>query len=103
MKRNVHLITVLSVFIAMLVAGCSGNGSQHRDGSISIARFEQLLFDTPQDQMSAKLSEFSDVFPSPLLTLYPDDPMFMSNIEGFVADSIVRDIYNITKKRFGTL
>lgn len=97
-KRNAGTIAI--VLALLLFVGC---GSKSPVNGIEIVRYEKLLFETQPQEMHAALKTFASENATPLLTIYPDDPGFMKEIEGFVADPVVRDIYNITNKRYGDL
>lgn len=97
-RRNAGTIAI--VLALLLFVGCRDKSS---DNDIEIVRYEKLLFETPQQEMSAALKTFASENPTPLLTLYPDDPNFLKQIEEYVADPVVKDIYAITTKRYGDL
>lgn len=95
MLKKRHLL----VLVSFIIGACSGS---HRDGTeLTILRYDRVLFETPAAQLPDSLKAFK--FPSPLLANYPDDPVFLANVEGFVNDSIVQSIYEITQKRYGNL
>lgn len=99
-SRNTLLLSLLAL---MLLVSCSSRETRHQEGNISILRFDQLLFETPAAQLADSLQAFQNRFRSPLLTIYADDPQFMQQMQGFLGDSIVRDIYRITKQRYPQL
>lgn len=93
-------------FITMALAGVLLLAACHRtpDEAVPLHRFEKVLFDTPADQLPARLAEAkSGEFGTDLLTLYPDDPAFMEMLAGFVQDPVMRDIYRITDSLFGDM
>lgn len=94
----------LSVLLTLAVACLiSCNSSSHSLHQVKIQRFEQTLFDTPNDQLQAKLRQFATNYNSPLLPIYPDDQLYMSQLSQFISDPTVRDIYDITRQQYPDL
>lgn len=102
MKKILKILTYSVLFATILVA-CNGKKNQGHTDGIEFLRYEQILFDTPANDMPQRLSEFGKQFSSPLLNIFPDDPAFMEQLHGFTSDSIVRAIYNITNSRYNDL
>ncbi|MBO7490192.1 MAG: hypothetical protein J6T88_07950 [Bacteroidales bacterium] len=98
--RNVFIYSLL---ITLVLAGCKGKDRRHNEGDISIKRFEQILFETPTNKLPDALIAFTTEFKSPLLNIYPDNPQYMAQLNDFIADSTVRDIYRITNGKFENL
>lgn len=85
---------------ALMLAACH----QTPDEAVPLHRFEKVLFDTPVDQLPARLAEAkSGEFKTDLLTLYPEDPAFLEMLAGFVQDPVMRDIYRVTDSVFGDM
>ena len=68
-----------------------------------ILRFDQLLFETPTNQLDPALRTFCKDYPSPLLHIYPDDAYFMQQLQDFVHDSTMQEVYSITRQRYRDL
>ena len=102
MKKLQNLF-IYSLLAICLLAGCKGTNERHNDGDITIERFEQTLFDTPADQLQQALRDFKTKFNSPLLNIYPDDQLYMSQLADFMSDSTVRDIYRISDRQYHSL
>ena len=96
MRSNKAKILILAA--VMLLASCKQHGSP-----VSILRVDKLLFETPQQELPAKLAEVRQQFPSPFLHIYPNDPEYLELLQGFVSDSTMRQIYQITESRYGKL
>lgn len=103
MRKTFQNLFVVSFLCLMAFAGCHQRNQQHKEGDIEIARFEKVLFDTPTEQLREQLALFRAEYPSPLLNIYPDDPNFMAQLTGFISDSTMRSIYDITRQHFGNL
>lgn len=101
--RNLFIFSFLCLSILIACKGGNQQPRQHREGDIEIARFEEVLFDTPVDQLRERLTEFHTKYPSPLLNIYPDNANFMAQLQGFIADSAMRSIYGITHQHYGDL
>lgn len=102
MKKTFKIL-FCSLLSAIVLAACSGKSHRGDATGITFCRFEQALFDTPADNLPQALQSFQAKFNSPLLNIYPDDPQFVSQIEGFVSDPTVRDIYALTDQRYHNL
>ena len=90
---------IIITLILVGLASC-GRGSNKE---IEILRFEQVLFETPAEQLPAELQKFDEQYRSPLLPIYADDANYMSQLGQFIADPTVRDIYEITNKQYSDL
>lgn len=100
-RRNLFIITLLALLIA---TGCRGSQDGGNNGEgVHFERFEQVLFDTPADQLPQRLADFRSAFPSPLLNIYPEQADFMAQLRGFIADSVIENIYRITQRRYKDL
>ena len=102
MKPTIKIIT-LNLLALTLFFSCNRSGNHHRDNDIEIQRYESVIFDTPDEQLETALRQFAVTFNSPLLHNYPDDEEFMSMLYGFKSDSMVCNIYKITKNRYNDL
>jgi len=94
---------IFSLMPVMLLLSCNRQNSSHREGDITIHRYEEVMFNTPDAEMADSLRSFAKRFKSPLLNIYPDNENFMSELLGFVSDNLVRDIYRITSHRYNNL
>ncbi|MCR4828942.1 MAG: hypothetical protein K5864_05710 [Bacteroidales bacterium] len=103
-KRNIIIFSLLSVISALTLVSCKeGKTSSSKEG-VSILRYEETLFATPADQLGTALNDFSMQFQSPLLPpVYPNDPQYMADLQGFLNDSVVHDIYVRTHQRYADL
>ena len=97
MKRVSFL--VFSFYLLVVLAGCSHTPSQ----PVPLHRLEQVMFTAEPAQLQQVLKERQSEFSTPLLTLYPDDPAFMQQVEGFVADPVVRRLYELVDSTFGDM
>lgn len=96
---------LIKSFLLTIAVAClaSCNSGSHYSNHVGIHRFEQLLFDTPADQLPSRLRQFASTYTSPLLPIYPDDQLYMSQLSQFIADPTVRDIYDITQQQYPDL
>lgn len=98
------VIVAFAALTAMFcLSACKGDSDSHRSGDIELLRFEQILFETPEKELPKALAKFDESYKSPLLIIQPNDPMFMTQLVGFVADPIVREIYDATNHRYKNL
>ena len=104
-KRTLsHLSKVFFAALCLAVAACGGgNKNNRKEGDLQFLRLERVIMDTPADQLHDALQDFRTQFPSPLLTIVPDDPTFMRYAEDYRADSIMRHIDKTVKQRYGDL
>ena len=102
-RRKLISLLSISVMAAMMLLSCGGKAQRHEEGNIEIQRFDRVLFETPVSELRGAVQTFAASFRSPLLTLYPDDPQFMLQLQDFMSDSTVRDIFRITSRRYPTL
>ena len=94
-----HATTCLCIIVTLLtLSGCGGKGEE-----VKFRRFEQLLFETPADQLATEMKAHEAEYRSELLVLYPDDPEFMQMTQEYVADPVMRDIYHITDSLYRDL
>lgn len=92
-------LLVLGLVLAMALTGCKPTPSE----AVPVHRLEKVLFETPAPQLQSQLKAHADEFNTPLLTLYPDDPAFMQQLEGFVADPVIRRLYTLVDSTFGDM
>ena len=95
MKR---LLSSLPLMFGLLLAACS-----HQGEPVKINRFEQLLFETPANQLHDALLHDSVFRSTPLLNCQPDDPDYMAYLRTFVSDPDMRYIYHKTDSLYHDL
>lgn len=78
-------------------------GNKARDNQVEFNRFEQLLFDTPLVQLQQVLTKEKTSYQCELLNVYPEDEEYMSMLEGFVTDPVMRDVYHVTDSLYHDL
>ena len=94
-----HLCTPLHFLIlCLLLASCG-----HQTVPVHINRFEQLLFNTPADQLRNALVHDSATYNSPLLNCYPDDPEYMAMLSDFVSHPNSQYIFHKTDSLYHDL
>lgn len=93
-----NIATVALAAATLLLAGCKGGTAD-----VKFNRFEQVLFDTPTEQLGKKLAEVQNSYNSPLLNVRPNDPEFAAQLTGFVSDPTMREIYRITDSCYHNL
>lgn len=67
---------------------------------LPLYRFEEVLFAPSDKDMKTRLTEAQADFDSPLLNIHPEDPQFVSMVEGFVQDTVLRQIYHYVDSTF---
>ena len=92
------LVCLCIVAAALAITGCRGKSEE-----VHFHRFEQLLFDTPADQLPAELKAHEEEYRSELIVLAPDEPEFLQMTHEFVSDPVMRDIYRITDSLYHDL
>ncbi len=95
----VILFTLCSFIYTILTISCK----QAPVEAVTIHRFDKVLFETPVDQLPAKLQGVANEYRTDLLNLQLDNPDFMQMLNGFVQDPTMRDIYRIADSTFGDM
>lgn len=93
----------LTISLFLLVSATSCDRNQRRPGDIEFLRLERVMMDTPSDQIEAELAKFRDDFPSPLLTLLPDDSAFMAMVFDFRCDPTINSLDTAVKQRYNSM
>lgn len=75
----------------------------HKAEPVHFNRFEQVIFNTPSNQLRDALIRNRDTFSTPLLFCQPDNPEYMSYLAGFVNDAEMRYIYHKTDSMYHDL
>lgn len=102
MKKTFKIL-FCSLLSTIALAACSGKSHSGDAAGIQFDRYEQVMFDTPSDKLTDALRKFQSEHDNPLLNIHPDDQQYMAQLYDFVNDNTVRDIYEITQKRYGNL
>ena len=90
------MMTLTSI---LMLAGCRHTSSE----AVTLHRFDKLLFDTPADQLPAKLASVTGEYSTNLLNVQSSNPEYMQMLAGFVADPVMRDVYHIVDSVFGDM
>ncbi len=96
---HLHIYTFTHLILLVFLSSCTHTPSQ----SVQLHRLEKVMFSTPAGQLQQTLKNHEAEFATPLLTIYPDDPAFMQQVEGFVSDPIVRRLYELVDSTFGDM
>lgn len=78
-------------------------GNKAGKKQVEFNRFEQLLFDTPVEQLQQVLTKEKATYQCELLNVYPEDEGYMGMLEGFVTDPVMRDVYRVTDSLYHDL
>ena len=98
-SHTLGCIPVLFLLATILSTSCKQTPVE----AVTIHRFDKVLFDTPVDQLPAKLSQVSHEYSTDLLNLQPNNPEFMAMLQGFVQDPTMRTIYGTVDSLFGDM
>ena len=96
MKLTKHIATIVAM--VLLTVSCGKGGEE-----VKFSRFEKLLFETEPAQLHDKLSEMQGKFASPLINCAPENQIYMQQLEAFVNDPFMREIYRLTDSCYGNL
>ena len=97
MKRIV--ISVVAIVGMAMLTSCHHTPAE----AVQLHRFDQVLFETPVEQLGAKLQEVKGEYATDLLNIHPDDAGFMQMLTGFVSDPTMRDIYRMVDSVLGDM
>ena len=97
MMQRHTTVCLCIVATLLLFAGCQ------RAEEVHFRRFEQLLFNTPANQMQAELQKHYEEYNTELITLYPDEPEFIQMTQEYVSDPVMCDVYHITDSLYRDL
>lgn len=93
-----HVTACLCVIATLLtVAGC------RRAEEVRFKRLEQLLFDTPANQLQQVLLQHRDEYDTELIAFQPDDDGYISMTKEFTSDPVIRDVYRVTDSLYHDL
>lgn len=96
--------TLTIVFLALLLGACSHrNANDAEELRVHFLRLERTLLDSPEDQLAQNVAAFRDSFPSPLLSLAPEDPLFFEMMQDYRNDSVMRRVDLFVQKHYGDL
>ena len=103
---------LITITISAAIVGCSNNrfkiDTKKSDLKIKIERFDKDIFALRADNaaeeipaLQAKYGAFFDLYAEYILAIgSPDSAAFASNLNGFLTDSIIRDIYEESLRVF---
>lgn len=80
-----------------------GSGDGNVESKTSLLRFEQVMFDTPADQLQQRLIHDSSLYACSLLNIVPHNPQYMTQVADMAQDTIMRVIYNTVLQQYGDL
>ena len=97
MKRT-YAYCLLLTACCLLPMACGRQGEP-----VKIHRFEQVLFNTPSDQLHEALLRDSATYSTPLLNCYPNDLDYIAYLRAFVSDPDMRYIFHKTDSLYHDL
>lgn len=103
MKRFKTFAIALIAIGTLTLAGCRGSNQSHQADDIEILRFDQLMFDTPAQQLHQELVRNQGRYNCQLLPVDPANAEYMAQIADFVQDPVVREIYDTVQAHYGNL
>ena len=93
------LILVVAFVSTVLLASCHHTPVE----AVQLHRFDKVLFETPVEQLPAKLQEVRNEYATDLLNLHLEDADFMQMLTGFVNDPTMRDVYHLVDSVLGDM
>lgn len=105
MKKVPHRLLLLLLIPSLLTVSCrhAGSGSAKTGKEIPLLRFEQVMFDTPAQQLQQRLTRDSSLYACPLLNIEPHNQQYLAQVQGMACDTTMREIYNATRQQYGDL
>lgn len=91
--------SIALMLLALIFTGCR-NGSRE---DVHFARLEQVIFDTPSEELAPTLRSQRSTFDTPLLNIDPDDGQLMAMLADFAADTSMRYIYGVCDSMYHDL
>ena len=98
-KRLTASVIALACLLTATLTSCRQTPVE----AVPLHRFEQVLFNTPPDQLPATIAGVLGEFNTDLLNFQPDNPDFMNLLVAFTEDPVMRDIYRIVDSVFGDM
>ena len=86
----------------LLFVGCHRKPAE----AVELHRFDKVLFETPVEQLPAKLLEVQNEYATELLNLrleLLEDADFMQMLTGFVSDPTMKDVYHLVDSVLGDM
>ena len=106
-RRLMAAATIVTVVAAaaFLTTACHRHrdDNRHREGDIEVMRLERVIMDSDSAQLTTALRQFADTLASPLLTLMPEDPRFMSMVMQYRNDSTMLLLDGLVQQRYSSL
>ena len=103
MKIGHITMSLLAGILCVCLSACGGR-SAYDKGELEtkgIFRFEELLFDTPPEELAVALKNSG--YRGTMINIAPEDPQYMQQVAGFVADTVIRYTYECVKEEYGDL
>ena len=88
----------LALCTIVLLAGCHSNKSD-----IRFNRFERVLFEGGADNLQERLAKERETYTTPLINCEPESGQYMQQVEAFVNDPFIREIYRLTDSCYHNL
>ena len=95
MKNRWLLIAALLLFIT---TSCNKEGEK-----VKFNRFEKLLFETDASALRQKLVDSRSTYASPLINCEPENPQYMMQLQAFVSDPFMKEIYRLSDSCYDDL
>ena len=89
--------------VLLVVTLLAATSCKHNDTDVNFRRFEKVLFETPADQLQAKLTQQQSQFDSPLINFAPENPLYIEQLTAFVNDPFIKEIYRLTDSCYSNL
>lgn len=95
---TIRAMGAATAFLALIFSACA-----NKTAEVKFNRLEPVLFTTPADRLAATLQARGNEFDTPLLNLDHANPQYMQMLAEFVADPMVRRIYQVSDSLYGDL
>lgn len=94
-KRWLFLMAAVLVLVA---TSCNKDGEK-----VKFNRFEKLLFETDASALQQKLMDSRSTYASPLINCEPESQQYMMQLQAFVSDPFMKEIYRLTDSCYDDL
>ena len=88
----------MAAVLVLVATSCNKNGEK-----VKFNRFEKLLFETDASALQQKLMDSRSTYASPLINCEPESQQYMMQLQAFVSDPFMKEIYRLTDSCYDDL